>query len=666
MVNLKKKENITIIIQARLNSSRLNEKVLKKINNKTVVEIIYDKLKNLKEIDKIIFAIPQDNANKKLKNYLKKKKIPFYLGSNSDVLARFYNCAYKNDSKIIIRLTADCPLVDPKLLRKFLHEFKISNVDYLSNTIFPTYPDGFDIEIFNFKSLAKAHKLGKSLEDREHVTPFIKNNPNIFKLKNITNKKNLSKIRLTLDTNNDFVFISKLFKKFKKFDVSIKDIIDLIKKDPKYFDNKEIRNFGGNKSKNKNHILKATKYIPNGNMFYSKSRKFFSENVWPTYFSKTKNIYVWDLDGKKYLDFCHMGVGTNILGYSNTYIDNKVKSVVSNGNMSSLNCSEEVDLCEKLVNMHKWSGQAKLARTGGEANSIAIRIARCNTERKKVAVCGYHGWHDWYLSANLANKNNLNNHLAKKLNTFGIPKQLKNTVYTFDYNDLSGLKKLLNNNPEIGIIKMEVQRDIKPKKNFLKEIKKICIKKKIILIFDECTSGFRETYGGLHLKYNINPDIAIFGKALGNGYAITAILGTKKIMEKSENSFLSSTFWSERIGPAAAVATLEKMKQEKSWIKITNFGKKIKKSIYFLAKKNKLKIKFTGLDSLIRFDFLSNNSEYYCRFITEEMLRSRILARNLIYVSTRHNNKNLKKYLKCLKIVFEKISSMEKQKLKLY
>ena len=132
MVNLKKKENITIIIQARLNSSRLNEKVLKKINNKTVVEIIYDKLKNLKEIDKIIVAIPQDNINKKLKNYLKKKKIPFYLGSNSDVLARFYNCAYKNDSKIIIRLTADCPFVDPKLLRKFLYEFKISNVDYVT------------------------------------------------------------------------------------------------------------------------------------------------------------------------------------------------------------------------------------------------------------------------------------------------------------------------------------------------------------------------------------------------------------------------------------------------------------------------------------------------------------------------------------------------------
>ena len=546
MVNLNIKENISIIVQARLNSSRLPEKVLKKINNKTIIEIIYDKLKNLKEIDKIIFAIPRDNNNKKLRDYLE-KKIPFHLGSNTDVLSRFYSCARKNKSKIIIRLTADCPLIDTKLLKKFLHEFKISNVDYLSNTIFPTYPDGFDIEIFNFKSLAKAYRLGKSLEDREHVTSFIKNNPDIFKLKNITNIKNLSKIRLTLDTNNDFKLISKLFKKFKKFNVRIRDVTNLIKKDANYFENNEIRNFGGNKNKNKNHILKAIKYIPNGNMFYSKSRKFFSENVWPTYFSKAKNIYVWDLDGRKYLDFCHMGVGTNILGYSNTYIDNKVKKVVSKGNMSTLNCLEEVDLCEKLVDMHKWSGQAKLARTGGEANSVAIRIARCNTERKKVAICGYHGWHDWYLSANLANKNNLNNHLAKKLNTFGVPKQLKNTVYTFDYNDLTGLKKLLKNDSEIGIVKMEVQRDIKPKENFLKEIKKLCIKKKLILIFDECTSGFRETYGGLHLKYKVNPDIAIFGKALGNGYAITAILGTKKIMEKSENSFVSSTFWSEKL-----------------------------------------------------------------------------------------------------------------------
>ena len=662
---MEKLKKISIIVQARLNSSRLPNKVIKKIDNKNAIQIIYENLSKIKEVSNLIFAIPNDKKNQKLKYYLEKKKIPYFLGSNSNVLERYYYCAKKLKSDVIIRITADCPFADPSLIKNFLYKFSNSKVDYLSNTIFPTYPDGFDIEIFNFKTLEKTFKLARSLHDKEHVTPFIKNHPNYFKLKNLIFKKNLSKWRLTLDTEQDLLRIKNVFKKLKNKKKNFSNILKLFQKNSEYLTKETNRKFWGTVDQSKLKILKANEYIPNGNMFYSKSRSFFSENFWPTYFSKTKGVYIWGLDGKKYLDYCHMGVGTNILGYSNNVIDRVVKNVVKDGNLSTLNCPEEVELCEKLVSMHDWADQAKIARTGGEANSVAVRIARCNTNKKKLAICGYHGWHDWYLSANLSSKDNLNNHLAKKLNTLGIPKQLRNTVYTFDYNDFEGLKKLVSNDSEIGIIKLEVERDQKPKNNFLRKVKELCVKKNLILIFDECTSGFRETYGGLHLKYNVNPDIAIFGKALGNGYAITAILGTHKVMKKSQNSFMSSTFWSERIGPAAALATLEEMKKQKSWRHISKFGKIIKKNILQIAKKNKLRIYFSGLDSLIKFNFRLDNSEFYYKFITEEMLKSGILAKNLIYVSIKHNKGNLKKYIKNLDKIFNKIHHMEKQKIKL-
>ena len=188
----------------------------------------------------------------------------------------------------------------------------------------------------------------------------------------------------------------------------------------------------------------------------------------------------------------------------------------------------------------------------------------------KVAICGYHGWHDWYLSANLK-KDTLGNHLLPGLNPKGVPKSYRNTVYPFNYGDMKKLKSLIKRE-NISIVKMEVARN-KVNVKFLQEVRKITQQKKIILIFDECTSAFRENLGGLHMKYKVYPDIATYGKALGNGYAITAVLGNKYVMENSKDSFISSTFWTERIGPTAALKTLETMKEKKSWIDITKKGK---------------------------------------------------------------------------------------------
>tara|TARA_A100000164_G_C21925839_1_gene783010 strand:- start:400 stop:1731 length:1332 start_codon:yes stop_codon:yes gene_type:complete len=412
----------------------------------------------------------------------------------------------------------------------------------------------------------------------------------------------------------------------------------------------------GNKMKNKNGInlyAYAKTIIPGGNTLFSKRSELYLPNKWPAYFTKARKINVWDLKGVKYLDML-CAVGTSVLGYSNEEVNKSILHNIKKGNLTTLNCPEEVYLTKKIINHHPWASMAKFTRGGGEANALAIRIARANTNRKNVAFCGYHGWHDWYLSANINSKKNLDQHLMSGLNYDGIPESLKNTSFPFPYNDFEYLYKLINKK-KIGIIKMEVMRNQKPENNFLQKIRKICNEKKIILIFDECTSGYRENMGGIHLNFNVNPDIAIFGKALGSGYAINAIIGKKKIMQKAENTFISSTFWGERIGYTAALSSIKEFERLKAFKKIEKNGKFIKSIWLHFSKKYKIPIKIMGTNAIPIFEFLTNHVKRKT-YITQEMLKNKILATNMIYVTIFHEKKTIKKYIKVLDKIFLDIS----------
>ena len=405
--------------------------------------------------------------------------------------------------------------------------------------------------------------------------------------------------------------------------------------------------------------IKAKKIIPGGTMLFSKRPEIFLPNNWPAYYSQTKNCTVWDLDNNSYIDFSHMGVGTNSLGYNNSSVDKKVIGSVKKGNMSTLNCPDEVKLAEKLVEIHPWADMVRFARSGGEANSIAIRIARAASGKDKIAVCGYHGWHDWYLSANISKSENLNDHLLPGLNPGGVPKSLRGTSIPFQYNDIDQFKKIVENN-DLAAVKMEVVRSEQPKKGYLQEIRKICSKKNIILIFDECTSGFRETFGGIHKKYNVNPDMCMFGKALGNGYAITSVIGKRSIMEAAQNTFISSTFWTERIGPTAGLATLREMEKIKSWKILKQKGGVIKKIWQKIADEFNLNIKISGIDPLASFSLEYKNWLKYKTFITQFMLSEGFLASNVVYMSTKHDKKYIHNYELSLFKAFEKISQFER------
>ena len=407
---------------------------------------------------------------------------------------------------------------------------------------------------------------------------------------------------------------------------------------------------------------KATKIIPGGNMLYSKRAEAFLPQFWPAYFSKTKNVYVWDKEGNKYIDMI-FAVGTNVLGYNHPQIEKDVINVVKKGNMSTLNSFEEVKLTQELLKIDKWAGIVKYARTGAEANSIAIRIAKSYQKHKpNIAACGYHGWHDWYLSSNLSNRNNLNYHLTNNVRTAGVNTKLKNTTFLFRYNDIERVEYLLKNK-KIGIIKMEVERIIKPDIEFLKKLTKLCKKHNVVLIFDECTSGFRENLGGIFHKYKIFPDIVTYGKAIGNGHAITAVVAKKKFLKPTENSFISSTFWSERIGFVAALSTIKVMKKKQVFKSIKKIGRDIKKNWSRIAKKNNIDIEIFGKDSIPQFKFKVSN-QIYKTYLTQEMLKENILASNTIYVSIAHKAKILQKYYKNLEQIFYKISKTNIKKIK--
>jgi len=404
----------------------------------------------------------------------------------------------------------------------------------------------------------------------------------------------------------------------------------------------------------------AKTIIPGGTTLFSKRSELHLPDKWPAYFTKAKNIHVWDLKGEKYLDmFC--AVGTSILGYSNEKVNKQVAKTILNGNMTTLNCPEEVHLSKEIISHHPWASMAKFTRGGGEANTLAIRIARASTKKKNVAFCGYHGWHDWYLSANINSKKNLDQHLMSGLNYDGIPDSLKNTSFPFPYNNFEYLSKLINKK-KIGIIKMEVMRNIKPQNNFLQKVRDICNKKKIILIFDECTSGYRENMGGVHLKFKVNPDMAIFGKALGSGYAINAIIGRRHIMKRAENTFISSTFWGERIGYTAALSSFKEFKRLNVFKIIEMNGKIIKNIWSELSKKYNVPIKVKGTNAIPSFDFIKNHSKNKT-FLTQEMLKNKILATNMIYINIFHNKKNIKLYIKVLDKIFKDISKKNIKKI---
>lgn len=651
---------ILAIVQARMGSTRLPNKVMKPVDGVPMIELLLSRLSNAKEVDQIIVATSVDERNKPLVAYVQKLGYACEQGSENDVLDRFIQAARKHQADVVVRITGDCPLVDPVLVDEVISRFKGAGVDYFSNINPPTYPDGLDIEVCSFEALNRAGNETTKPYDHEHVTPYLRESGN-FRTAAMQNNQDFSALRWTVDELADFKVIEGVFRHFSpRIDFTWGEVLELQQQHPEIFDlnQKIVRNEGANMDTGQKLWKRAKQIIPGGNMLLSKRAEMFLPDQWPAYFSKAKGCRVWDMDGKEYIDMSIMGVGTNTLGYGHPEVDAAVQQTVVAGNMSTFNCPEEVYLAEKLIAIHPWASMVRFARSGGEANSVAIRIARAASGRDKVAICGYHGWHDWYLAANLGDEQNLAGHLLPGLDPKGVPQNLRGSVLPFRYNNFPELEALVRDH-EIGVIKMEVSRNMGPENGFLQKVRKLATDNNIVLVFDECTSGFRQTFGGLHTLYGVEPDMALFGKAIGNGYAITAIIGTREVMEAAQSTFISSTFWTERIGPTAALKTLEVMEREKSWDTITAVGNGIKKQWQALADKHGLSIDQWGMPALAGFSFSGPNALAYKTFVTQEMLAKGYLAGNCVYACTAHTPEIVAGYIDALDTVLGVIRECE-------
>ena len=655
--------NTLLLIQARMASTRLPGKVLMPIGKLPIIEMIYRRLQYCKKVNEIVVATTMSKADDRLCEFLNNKNIRVFRGPERDVLSRFSLASKKYKATTIIRITADCPLVDPVLIDAGIEKLHSEQLDYVSNTLDPSFPDGLDFEIFTHSALTDAAKYADTGFEREHVTTYIKKHGKFRKL-NLVSDKNYSNLRLTVDEPEDLSLFENLFKTFNlAFDVSWKSICDIYETNPDMFSINAnfMRDEGAKMGKGQKLYRRAKRLLPGGTNLLSKRPEMFLNKGWPCYFEKSKGCKIWDLDENEYIDMCLMGVGTNILGYSNDDVNSAVIKSIENGTMTTLNCPEEVFLAEKLLGMHPWAGMIKYAKTGGEANAIALRIARSYSKRDKVAFCGYHGWHDWYLSSNLQHKDNLSEHLISGLSTKGVPKSMAGSSLPFSYNKIDELLYLVKSN-ELGAIIMEVSRNHKPQNDFLTDVAELSKSYNIPLIFDECTSGFRETFGGLHLKYEIEPDLCVFGKAISNGFPLTCVIGRENIMSEAQDTFISSTFWTDRVGYVAALKTLEIMEKTESWKIISNKGKRIKKNWLELANKYEIGIDIMALDALATFQFKSKSKQEYKTLVTQELLESGYLARDSIYTSIAHEDTFIDNYFVHLEEVFDKIRECEKGK----
>ena len=391
---------------------------------------------------------------------------------------------------------------------------------------------------------------------------------------------------------------------------------------------------------------KAKSRIPGMTQLLSKRPDRFSYGIWPGYYSRAKGVEVWDLDGNRYLDMSVGGIGSNVLGYADPEVDDAVRAAIENGSSSSLNCPEEVELAELLCELHPWADMARYARSGGEAMAIAVRIARAHTGRDMVAFCGYHGWHDWYLAANIDTEDALGEHLISGLDPAGVPYGLKGTAVPFNYNDSKTLMEIARRNgKKLAAVVLEPIRNQKPAPGFFDTVRQVAEDCKAVLVVDEISAGFRMNTGGAHIKLGLEPDIAVFSKALSNGYPMAAVIGKETVMAAAQRTFISSTSWTERIGPAAALATIRKHRRVDAGAHLTVIGQSVQAGLNRLARDHSLPFSAGGIPALSHFRFDVEKPLAAKAYFIQLMLEQGILATTLFYAMYAHTEDHVTRYL---------------------
>lgn len=660
---------IIAVIQARMGSTRLPGKVLAELGGAPLLERMVDRAAKSTLLDGICIATSDRLEDRRVLELAQRIGVDAYVGSENDVLDRMVKAARQQGASTVVRLTGDCPLLDPQVIDKAVGLFLDGEWDYVSNTLLPTYPDGLDVEVVSMEALETALREALLPSEREHVTPFIKNRPERFRLHNFRHERDLSHLRFTVDAPEDLLFVRTLYARLANEMVPLSEMLDILDQEPGLLVVNQAykRDEGYAKSLKEDDMKKAQaaactgqtlyeeakRLIPGGTQLLSKRPEMFLPDHWPSYYAKASGVEITDLDGNVYYDMSYQGLGACSLGAANQVVDAAVLEAVRRGNMSTLNCPEEVELARELVRLHPWAGMVRFARCGGEAMAQAVRIARAATGRDVVAFCGYHGWHDWYLAANISSQDSLIGHLLPGLQPAGVPKALAGTALPFRYNDVLDLKDLVSREKgRIGAIVMEPVRNIMPEPGFLEAVRTIASEIGAPLVFDEVSAGFRLVTGGAHLALGVAPDIAVFAKALGNGYPMAAVIGRPEFMEAAQKSFISSTYWTDRIGPVAALAVIREYERLDVPVHLDAMGRLAQSAWRDAGTVHAIPVSLSGITPLSGFQFDVSDKQGAHTLYTQLMLDRGFLATKGFYACLAHTTEILARFREAVFEVF--------------
>ncbi len=633
---------VVAIVQGRLGSVRFPRKVLQSLDGRPAIQLLLERAASAETIDEVVLAVPSGLKDDPLEVLAQQIGFRCIRGHLTDVLDRYLKAAKAARATTVVRLTGDCPLVDPEVIDSVVGQVLGGQVDWASTG--RTFPDGLDVAAATIEALELAASSAVDPYDREHVFTWIQRS-DALRGETLEHFRDLSSVRITLDEPSDLVVLREVIRVADGLPINVKMIGDLWDSNPDVFlpNRHLVRNEGADMATGQKLWRHALNRIPGGSMLLSKRAEMTLPGLWPAYFDRASGCEVWDLDGNHYFDVGLMGVGTNILGYAHPKVNEAVRNVVEKGALSTLNAPEEVALADRLCELHPWADMVRLTRSGGEAGAVAVRIARAASGKDAVAFCGYHGWHDWYLAANIADDSALDGHLLRGLEPAGVPRALRGSAKAFNYNDVESLRRLLEEG-DIGTIITEVERSIPPAPGFLQGLRTLADEFGAVLIFDECSSGFRQVLGGHHLVHGVDPDIAIFGKTLGNGFAINAVIGRGSVMEAANRTFISSTFWTERVGPAAALAALQTMEDEDAPARIHDIGRRVADRWRAAAAACGLKIDVVGLPALSNFSVQGRNPGTVKAYLAQSLLARGYLGANAIYSSIAHEDAVLDAY----------------------
>jgi glutamate-1-semialdehyde aminotransferase/spore coat polysaccharide biosynthesis protein SpsF (cytidylyltransferase family) len=601
---------IVAIVQARMGSSRLPGKTVADVAGQPLLLHVVERVRNARRVDKVVVATTNQSSDDPIAALCQAEKVQYFRGSENDVLDRFYKTAQANSADIVVRITADCPLIDPEVIDNVVARFQVGDCDYVSNIVRYTYPDGLDTEVFSFAALERAWREAKKPSEREHVTPYLRTEK--FRTANVESESPvpLGKYRWTVDHPADLEFVRRIYEAFSGNEqFGYQDIFHLLRERPELatIQAETITNEGYYKSlyqqanrgaapkrpqaKSQQWLERAKQVIPGCAQTFSKGYTQYVQGVAPVFLQRGKGCRVWDVDGNEYIDYVQ-GLLPNILGYAHDEVNAAAAAQLAEGHSFSLPHPVEVQLAERLARLIPCAEMVRFGKNGSDATSGAVRAARAFTGRERIACCGYHGWQDWYIGSTTRNA--------------GVPLAVRQLTQPFVYNDLSSLEKLFNeHSAEFAAVIMEPVNFVDPSPGFLAGVKELAHKHGALLIFDEICTGFHFGLGGAQKLFGVTPDLACFGKAMGNGFPISCVLGRADVMRIFSEIFFSFTFAGEVASMAAAMKVLDILENTDALARIEANGRTLQDGVTTMVKEAGLsaRIKVIGRSqwSLLKF-----------------------------------------------------------------